>query len=73
MSPVLSSEKSSKIEYNSACIRMRLLNFLMVLRVQEELMVVRLLMLLMSGFWMRFLHLMRFLTVLRAVLICSDG
>ena len=70
---MLSSEEScqeshaSKIEYNNACIRMRLLNFLMVLRVLEELMVVRLLILLSSGF------LMMFLTVLRAVSICSDG
>ena len=39
----------------------------MVLRVMEELMVVRLLILLMSGF------LMKFLTILRAVSICSDG
>ena len=46
MSPVLSSELSCekshapKIEYNGACIRMRLVNFLMVLRVLDELMVV---------------------------------
>ena len=43
------------------------MNILMVLRVMEELMVVRLLILLMSGF------LMNFLTVLRAMSICSDG
>ena len=46
---------------------MRLLNFLMVLRVIEELRVVRLLILLISGL------LKRFLTVLRAVSIGSDG
>ena len=45
-------------KYDGACIRMRLLNFLMVLRVLEELMVVRLLILLMAGFLMRFLQLM---------------
>ena len=49
---------------------MPLLNFLVVLRVLEELMVVRLL---MSWFLKTFLQLMRFLTVLRAVSICSDG
>ena len=61
---MLSSEQSceeshaSKIEYDGACISMRLLNFLIVLRVMEELMVV------MSGL------LMNFLTALRAVSIC---
>ena len=55
------------IVYDGACIRMRLLKFLMVLRVLEELMVVRFLILLISRF------LMRFLAGLRAVSICSDG
>ena len=46
MSPVLSSELSrekshaSKIAYDGGCIRMRLVNFLIVLRVLDELMVV---------------------------------
>ena len=38
---------ASKIEFDAACIRRRLLNFLMVLRVMEELMVVISLILLM--------------------------
>ena len=45
LSSVYTCEEShaSKNEYDGACIRMRLLNFLMVMRVMEELMVVRLL------------------------------